>query len=208
MTDFADDATMIRDSEPYREFEDGRIRVYGYTYDTRRSPRSPPWPATAGSPRRALMADNHLGYSMPIGGVAGYRDMVSPSGVGYDIGCGVMAVRTPLHIDDVRDGPRPAGRRDRARRISFGLGPQEPDPRRVTSCSTRPIWREVPELTQTVTGRKVDVVAAHAGRAAARHRRLAATTTSTCWSSRRTGRCGSPATSAAAASATASRPGS
>ena len=31
----------------------------------------------------ALMADHHLGYSMPIGGVAAYDGFVSPSGVGF-----------------------------------------------------------------------------------------------------------------------------
>jgi tRNA-splicing ligase RtcB len=35
----------------------------------------------------ALMADGHLGYSQPIGGVVAYRDAISPSGVGYDVGC-------------------------------------------------------------------------------------------------------------------------
>lgn len=40
----------------------------------------------------ALMADHHLGYSQPIGGVVAYRDKVSPSGVGYDIACGNKAV--------------------------------------------------------------------------------------------------------------------
>jgi tRNA-splicing ligase RtcB len=35
-----------------------------------------------------LCADNHLGYSMPIGGVVAYRNFVSPSGVGFDIACG------------------------------------------------------------------------------------------------------------------------
>lgn len=44
----------------------------------------------------ALMADHHLGYSMPIGGVIAYREHVSPSGVGYDIGCGNKAVRLDL----------------------------------------------------------------------------------------------------------------
>ncbi len=38
----------------------------------------------------ALMADNHKGYSMPIGGVIAYRNAVSPSGAGYDIGCGLV----------------------------------------------------------------------------------------------------------------------
>src|SRR5207253_405573 len=38
--------------------------------------------------RAALMADGHLGYVMPIGGVAAYRDKVSVVGVGFDIGSG------------------------------------------------------------------------------------------------------------------------
>jgi tRNA-splicing ligase RtcB len=44
----------------------------------------------------ALMADNHLGYAVPIGGVIAYHDAISPSGVGFDIGCGVKAVKTTL----------------------------------------------------------------------------------------------------------------
>jgi len=48
-----------------------------------------------------LCADGHLGYSMPIGGVVGYRDHISPSGVGYDIACGNLAVRTTLRAADL-----------------------------------------------------------------------------------------------------------
>lgn len=44
--------------------------------------------------RAALMADGHLGYVMPIGGVAAYRDQVSVVGVGFDIACGNAAIRT------------------------------------------------------------------------------------------------------------------
>jgi RNA-splicing ligase RtcB len=40
-----------------------------------------------------LMSDNHVGYGVPIGGVVAYRDAISPTGVGYDIGCGNKAVR-------------------------------------------------------------------------------------------------------------------
>ncbi len=36
----------------------------------------------------ALMADHHVGYAVPIGGVVAYEGKVSPSGVGYDIACG------------------------------------------------------------------------------------------------------------------------
>ena len=48
-----------------------------------------------------LCADNHLGYAMPIGGVVGYREHVSPNGVGYDIACGNCAVRTDARAADV-----------------------------------------------------------------------------------------------------------
>ena len=44
----------------------------------------------------ATGADGHVGYSQPIGGVVAYRDQISPSGVGYDIGCGNKAVKTSL----------------------------------------------------------------------------------------------------------------
>ena len=51
--------------------------------------------------RAALMADGHLGYVMPIGGVAAYRDEVSVVGVGFDIACGNAAIRTDLRLQDL-----------------------------------------------------------------------------------------------------------
>jgi tRNA-splicing ligase RtcB len=48
--------------------------------------------------RVALMADGHLGYVMPIGGVAAYREQVSVVGVGFDITCGNAAIRTDLTL--------------------------------------------------------------------------------------------------------------
>lgn len=71
--------------------------------------------------RAALMADHHVGYSMPIGGVAAYKDAISPSGVGYDIACGNKAIRLDL------DGRRISHKMktimdDVARIISFGIG--------------------------------------------------------------------------------------
>lgn len=48
--------------------------------------------------RVALMADGHLGYIMPIGGVAAYREQVSVTGVGFDIGCGNAAALTDLTL--------------------------------------------------------------------------------------------------------------
>lgn len=45
----------------------------------------------------ALMPDVHTGYGMPIGGVVALRDHISPGCVGYDIGCGMVALRTSAH---------------------------------------------------------------------------------------------------------------
>src|SRR5713101_7721337 len=71
--------------------------------------------------RGVLCADGHYGYSMPVGGVVAYVDAVSPSGIGYDIACGNLAVRTPLKATDVL--PDVAGIMDRiVREIAFGIG--------------------------------------------------------------------------------------
>lgn len=51
--------------------------------------------------RTALMADGHMGYIMPIGGVAAYHNAASVAGVGFDIGCGNCAIKTDLMIDDI-----------------------------------------------------------------------------------------------------------
>ena len=74
--------------------------------------------------RAALMADGHLGYVMPIGGVAAYREQVSVVGVGFDIACGNAAIRTDLSLT------KTAGLVDRLRELadeiqdvlSFGIG--------------------------------------------------------------------------------------
>ena len=66
-----------------------------------------------------LCADSHVGYSQPIGGAIAYENLISPSGVGFDVACGNKAARTPLHADDV-DVPRLMD--EITRQISFGVG--------------------------------------------------------------------------------------
>lgn len=44
----------------------------------------------------ALMPDTHQGFGMPIGGVLATKDVIVPSAVGVDIGCGMIAVKTSL----------------------------------------------------------------------------------------------------------------
>src|SRR3954463_16634081 len=51
--------------------------------------------------RVALMADFHVGYGMPIGGVFATQGGVVPNAVGVDIGCGMIACRTTLTADEL-----------------------------------------------------------------------------------------------------------
>jgi tRNA-splicing ligase RtcB (3'-phosphate/5'-hydroxy nucleic acid ligase) len=70
-----------------------------------------------------LCADHHPGYSQPIGGAVAYEGHVSPSGVGYDIGCGNKAVATQLTRSDLAElGGVAAIMREITRRVSFGMG--------------------------------------------------------------------------------------
>jgi tRNA-splicing ligase RtcB (3'-phosphate/5'-hydroxy nucleic acid ligase) len=70
-----------------------------------------------------LCADHHPGYAQPIGGAIAYEGYVSPSGVGFDIGCGNKAARTDLTAADLEErGGVEKIMREITRRISFGMG--------------------------------------------------------------------------------------
>ena len=105
----------------------------------------------------ALMADGHLGYVMPIGGVAAYRNQVSVAGVGFDIACGNAAIRTDLALDDLAS--RPGGLRrhleligdELQAGISFGIGgvnrsPDAPSDHPLFADSA---WQAVPARQRT-----------------------------------------------------------
>ena len=92
----------------------------------------------------ALMADHHLGYAVPIGGVVAYEDQVSPSGVGFDIACGNKAVRLDVdagevrvNIDTIMD--------DIWREISFGVGQKNKERVEHELFEDDPAW-DIPEV--------------------------------------------------------------
>ena len=101
-----------------------------------------------------LCADHHLGYSMPIGGVAAYKDYISPSGVGFDIACGNKAVMTDLMIGDVNIKKIMD---EIVRQISFGLGRHNPKPiddpvlDRIEKTDVKPV-RKLIDLAQSQLG--------------------------------------------------------
>jgi tRNA-splicing ligase RtcB len=92
--------------------------------------------------RGALMADAHLGYVMPIGGVMAYRNKVSPVGVGFDIGCGNMAVKldkkaSRFDVSSALDVIQ--------HRINFGLGGQNPVGPQDHELFDAPEWEAIPK---------------------------------------------------------------
>lgn len=74
-------------------------------------------PARAG----VLCADGHLGYAQPVGGVVAYENAISISGVGFDIGCGNMAVKLDIPASTWY-GREMELAREIAGAVSFGVG--------------------------------------------------------------------------------------
>src|SRR5580692_1098945 len=87
----------------------------------------------------ALMADHHLGYAVPIGGVVAYENSISPSGVGYDIACGNKAVLTDADASEVRKNIGPI-MDDIFRTVSFGVGRKNDDERVDHELFDSPTW--------------------------------------------------------------------
>jgi tRNA-splicing ligase RtcB len=68
-----------------------------------------------------ICADGHLGYAQPVGGVIAYEKQVSISGVGFDIGCGNMAVRLDVPFASIQDRVGTIVQ-DVSKAVSFGIG--------------------------------------------------------------------------------------
>lgn len=103
------------------------MKIYG-THDDRTVQQLERCVAAEEGARAVLCADGHVGYSMPIGGVVAYRDYVSPSGVGYDIACGNMAVQTNVMARDIPANEMGRLADEIQRRVSFGVGRKNNEP--------------------------------------------------------------------------------
>lgn len=88
----------------------------------------------------ALMADHHLGYSIPVGGVVAFKDAISVAGVGYDIACGNKAVRTNMLASEL--GDLKPWMRMIQKEISFGLDRREREPI-DHPLFDNPVWSEI-----------------------------------------------------------------
>src|SRR3954471_14940340 len=74
-------------------------------------------------PHVALMPDAHLGKGATVGSVLPTKGAIIPAAVGVDIGCGMIAVRTPWAVDEVRArGPLAPLRGDIERAVPLSAG--------------------------------------------------------------------------------------
>jgi tRNA-splicing ligase RtcB len=92
----------------------------------------------------ALMADNHIGYSVPVGGVIAFEQKICVNGVGYDIGCGNKAVLLDCKADEVRSNIRQIMDEVQSK-ISFGMG-RKNNEKVSHELFEDPLWSQIPLL--------------------------------------------------------------
>ncbi|MGI8524667.1 MAG: RtcB family protein [Pseudolabrys sp.] len=102
------------------EFRDSPLKIFGQ-HDEGTLAQMRNCMAIGNAVAGVICADGHLGYAQPVGGVIAYEKQISISGVGFDIGCGNMAVRLDTPFSAVSDCVGPIIR-DVSRTISFGVG--------------------------------------------------------------------------------------
>jgi tRNA-splicing ligase RtcB len=96
----------------------------------------------------AMMPDAHVGYGMPIGGVAALDNAVSPGFVGYDIACRMTLTIIDITPDDFMMH-REQIANDMQAVSSFGKGSGfEGNERRTHPVMDDPLWQEMNHLKQ------------------------------------------------------------
>jgi tRNA-splicing ligase RtcB (3'-phosphate/5'-hydroxy nucleic acid ligase) len=90
----------------------------------------------------ALMPDAHVGYALPVGGVAALDNAVSPAFVGFDIAC-----RMKLSILDISEDEFEANRKKLAKVLddvtSFGMGSDFADGKRDHEVMEDERWKKI-----------------------------------------------------------------
>jgi tRNA-splicing ligase RtcB (3'-phosphate/5'-hydroxy nucleic acid ligase) len=98
----------------------------------------------------ALMPDAHLGIGSMVGSVVATKDAVIPASVGVDIGCGMMAVKTPFK-SVILEGKLKELRHEIERAIPVGFNEYKES---VDESSYWEGWNEFNDLHNAVQDRK------------------------------------------------------
>jgi len=89
----------------------------------------------------ALMADHHIGYSVPVGGVIAYEGRICVNGVGFDIACGNKAVLCDCDAQTLKANIYRT-MNEVQKHISFGVGRINSE-KVENSVLDEPIWDEL-----------------------------------------------------------------
>ncbi|MEC4804698.1 MAG: RtcB family protein [Jaaginema sp. PMC 1079.18] len=90
----------------------------------------------------SLMPDVHLGKGALVGSVIATKDAVIPAAVGVDIGCGMAAIKTPFHSNQL-DGKLKQIRRDIEAKIPVGFNQNSDIGKDATNWQR---WRDFKDL--------------------------------------------------------------
>lgn len=93
----------------------------------------------------ALMADHHIGYSVPVGGVIAYENQICVNGVGYDIACGNKAVLLDCDASQVKSNIY-REMNEIKKHISFGVG-RKNNERMEHEIFDDPVWDSIELLS-------------------------------------------------------------
>lgn len=128
----------LRPQEP--QYQNSPIKVFGQ-HDDATIAQMRNCMAVGNAIAGVICADGHLGYAQPVGGVIAYEKQISISGVGFDIGCGNMAVRLDTPYEDIS---ALAGTiiKDVHKAISFGVGRTNEERVEHAMFDDADAWRE------------------------------------------------------------------
>lgn len=92
----------------------------------------------------ALMADHHIGYSVPVGGVIAYEGRICINGVGFDIACGNKAVMLDCDANEIKSNIYRT-MNEIQKHISFGIG-RKNNEKVEHELFDDPVWSDIPLL--------------------------------------------------------------
>lgn len=101
----------------------------------------------------ALMADHHIGYSVPVGGVIAYEGKICVNGVGFDIACGNKAVLLDCDAQVVKQNIY-RNMNEIQSKISFGVG-RKNNERVEHEIFDDPVWNEI-DILRNLRGKAQD----------------------------------------------------
>ena len=136
----ADAAAKIAIKPQAPEFQNSPLKVFG-RHDDATLAQMRNCMSVGNAVAGVICADGHLGYAQPVGGVIAYEKQISISGVGFDIGCGNMAVRLDTPFATIHDKLGDIIR-DVSKVISFGVGRTNDERVEAELFDDADAWRE------------------------------------------------------------------